>query len=93
MNRKVTVPPNIGTEWRRLGLPRELSIAFWAYIHNDLAANYEKLRVNRDQGGRGFKHKKVFKDKDGNAHLFVILVDDETSADHLIITDLQHIPR
>lgn len=89
MNRKPSVPKNISAEWRKLGLPRDVSVEFWNYIWHHLPERYERIRGKRDQAG-GFRHKKVIRSKsDQKAYLFIMSVDDETSPDHLIITDLQ----
>jgi hypothetical protein len=93
VKRKVEVPPDVSRQWRRLGLPRELAISLWNYVQLDIPEKYESLRTNRAPDGRGFKVKKAFQDNQGNAHLFIIIVDDESSPDHLFIAEIYHIPR
>jgi hypothetical protein len=89
VNRKIKVPENISTEWRSFGLPREVSIALWNHVHIDVPGRYPSLRVNRSHDDRSFRHRKVFKDASGEPYLFVILVDDSTSPDDLIVTELR----
>ncbi len=89
MNRKIKVPENISAEWRSFGLAREISIALWNYVHLEIPARYANLRVHRSHDDRSFRHRKVIKGASGEPYLFVILVDDSTSPDDLIVTELR----
>jgi len=93
VKRKLIVPASISAEWRTFGVPRDVTVRFWIYVHAEMPEKYESVRKERDHDDRGFRHQKVIKSNTGEAFRIIIFVDDTTTADHLIITELRCIHR
>ena len=46
MNRKVIVPRFVSAGTRSLGLPRDVVVTLWNYVHAGFVQEYELLRDN-----------------------------------------------
>lgn len=88
MKRKVIVNAKMSAAWRAFGLPRNVSVRFWSYLHTDIPENYAAIRVNRVRDGCSFRHHRIISDEDRETYLITIVVDDTTSADHLILEQI-----
>ena len=75
---------------RSFGLPRETSIDFYFHVHEDIPRTYEMSKKVRMADNRLFLHRYVSTDNSGMGHLFTFGIDDTTSADHLMIAQIQH---
>jgi len=72
------------------GLPREALLGLFAHIHQDIASLYQSIQTRRMADERLFVHRFVLTDNSGEGHLFLFAIDDTTSSDHLMITQISH---
>ena len=91
MKRKVIVSAPISRAIRDFGLPREILLALLAKIHNEVSAKFEDTRHQRMDDDRYYRHRMIVHDTDSSTeHLFVLVIDDSTSPDHLVIANIGH---
>lgn len=88
MKRKVVIYPSTSRVIRSFGLTRDVIIELLAELHEGLPRKYDTLRQRRAKDPRKFLCRIVVPKKGGGGHLFVAVVDDSTSLDHLLVTDI-----
>ena len=85
MKRKVVIPGEVSRKIRGFQLPRELLVRLLAEIHSrDFQPKQRSLDDDR------FFWYRVSLLETGQRHLFVVLVDDSTSPDHLLLVDVRY---
>lgn len=90
MKRKVLLPASISRAIRAFGLSRDVLVELLSHIHEGIPRDYEMLRHHRTEDVRYYKHRIVITTQDGREHLFLVIVDDTTSPDHLQIAKIGH---
>jgi len=90
VNRKALVPPRISRAIRSFGLSRDVLLELLMQIHEGIPREYEMSRQHRMDDMRLYRHRIVIATEDGVEHLFVVVVDDTTSPDHLRVAAIGH---
>ena len=85
MSRKTIVPKSVGREIRSFDLGRTFGNCLYAALQHDLPHQWADKRSNRlASDERCYETRVVLEDK-GTRLLFVVIVDDTTSPDHLFV--------
>jgi hypothetical protein len=84
------LPASISRTIRAFGLSREVLVELLSHIHEGIPQDYEVSRHHRAQDVRYYKHRIVITTQDGGEHLFLVIVDDTTSPDHLHVAKIGH---
>jgi hypothetical protein len=88
--RRTIVPPEISRLIGACRLTRAGVVRLMAGLHGELAQRYARYsRLRHPEDDRLFFFFDAFADGD-RMHTFTFHVDDSTSAEHLIVTDLEH---
>jgi hypothetical protein len=88
--RQTKVPPEIARLIGDCGLTRNGVVRVLAGLHSELRQQYDRYRSRRHpEDERLFVFPDAFADGD-LMHTFAFHVDDTTSAEHLIVKDLEH---
>ncbi len=90
MKRKVLFPAPISRAIRDFGLSRDVLVEMLIHIHEGIPRAYEVLRHHRADDVRYYTHSIIIPMHDGGAHLFLVIVDDTTSPDHLQVAKIGH---
>ena len=88
MKRKVLVFPPISRAIRRFGLARDVLLELLVHIHEGIPRDFESSRRHRMDDARYYQHRIVIPKEDGGEHLFLVVVDDTTSPDHLVVAEI-----
>lgn len=84
------VPPHISRAVGGFGLSRDVILELLVQIHEGIPRDFEASRSHRMEDARYYQHRLVIPGKDEIEHLFLIVVDDTTSPDHLVVTQIGH---
>lgn len=88
--RRTIVPPEITQMIGECGLTRHGTVRVFAALHSELPQQYERLRrLRHPEDDRLFFFFAAVADE-GRMHTFTFHIDDTTSAEYLILTDLEH---
>jgi hypothetical protein len=88
--RRTIVPPEISRLIGNCGLTRAGLVRVLAGLHGELSQRYDRYRrLRHPDDDRLFFFFDAFADGDV-MHTFTFHVDDSTSPEHLIVTDLEH---
>lgn len=90
MMHKTIVPGPITREIRALHLGRTLGVRFFSALHHDLPARWMDDRGNRLEDERCYESRIVVEESDSR-RIFLVAVDDSTSAEHLLIVDIREV--
>ena len=90
MNRKVLLPPCISRAIWSFGLSRDVLVELLVQLHHGIAADYERSHHHRMDDTRYYRHRIVIRKEGGGEHLFLAIVDDTTSPDHLQVAKIGH---
>ncbi len=93
MNRKTLVPAATSRTLRTFALPREVLLELIPRIHNEVARDHNQFRNRRLEDDRLYRHSLTVSEANGTRHFFTLIVDDATSAEHLIIMQIHHVSR
>ena len=88
MDRKTLVSPRISRAIRSFGLPRDILVELLMQIHEGIPRGYEVSRHHRVLDMRFYLHRIIIPTEDGGEFLFLVVVDDTTSPDHLIVSQI-----
>jgi hypothetical protein len=89
MQRRLVIPKPISETIRSFGLSRNAVVSLFTRIHSDIVQKYEIRRHARTADPSLYRHI-LLVHCDGTDHLFTLAIDDTTSNEHLIISDLRH---
>jgi hypothetical protein len=88
--RRIKVPPEIAQMIGECGLTRNGTVRILAGLHGELPQGYTRYRgLRHPDDDRLFFFFDALADGD-RMHTFTFHVDDSTSAEHLIVKDLEH---
>ena len=88
MKRKVLVFPPVSRAIRSFGLSREILLELMVQIHEGIARDFESSRSHRMDDARYYQHRIVIPNDSGGEHLILLVVDDTTSPDHLMVVKI-----
>ena len=88
--RQIKMPPEITRLIGECHLTRNGAVRVFANLHGELPQHYDRFRsLRHPEDDRLFFFFDAFADG-GRMHTFTFHIDDSTSAEHLIVTDLEH---
>jgi hypothetical protein len=92
--RKAIIPKPISESVGGFGLSRPVLVALLSHLHAKLPGDYPRFRHYRvrQHEDSQYRYRVVVKDE-ALRHLFLLAVDDATSPEHLIVTDIVHSAR
>lgn len=90
MNRTTVVPKPISETIRQFVLSREMVIRLLTRMHSDVPNDYLRFRHFRVKE-RYYRYRMVIGEANGlKRHLFTFVIDDTSSPDHLIVSEIGH---